>query len=164
MTSAITREVRAYSLHQQKVSLMFANAEIANADDSHTQPLKPSMGRLPVVLRGLTHPWFLEPWGSSGGLLLPTAPKTWGWWWARCLAAPAPCRLIIKQRSFGQETRMPNLMTYISCTAFLLHHSYCLHCTLLGLINIPHLLCNVFSPCKTAYFLLASKLHTCQSG
>lgn len=27
-----------------------------------SQPLKPSMGRLHVFLRGLTHPWFLEPW------------------------------------------------------------------------------------------------------
>ena len=131
-----------------------------------TQPLKPSMGRLPVILQGLTHPWFLEPWGSSGGMLLLTALNTWGWWRLsdRCLSAPTPYRLIIKQRGFGQETHMPGLMTYISCTAFLLHHSYRLHCTLLGLINIPRLLCNVFSPCKTAYFLLASKLHTCQSG
>lgn len=84
--------------------------------------------------------------------------------WARRLSALIPYGLIIKQRGLGQETHMPDLMTYSSCTTFLLHHLYCLRCTLLGLINIPHLLCNVFAPCKTAEFLLACKLHTCQSG
>lgn len=75
-----------------------------------------------------------------------------------CLHSPA------KTKGFGQETRMADVVAGVCCTAFPLHHLCCLPCTLLGLINIPHLLCNVFSPCKTTYLLLACKLHACQSG
>lgn len=73
------------------------------------------------------------------------------------------CTALLKQRALANK-HMADVVAGVCCTAFLWHHLCCLPCTSLGLINIPHLLCNVFSPCKATYLLLACKLHTCQSG
>jgi len=163
--SKVVSTCHAYSILCRKTRRVHTRMHQFAAVRIATQSLKPSMGRLQVRLRGLTHPWFLEPWGRLGASCRISAEPSAGWrCWVGHPSAQSPYGLIIKQRGFGQETHVPDLMTYISCTTFLLHHLYCLRCTLLGLINIPHLLCNVFSPCETAYLPLACKLHTCQSG